>query len=154
MNFDGNNIQNYTKLKIMLFFLILFEEKRTFASVNLSLLQKVIMAINSKPITKEILKKYNITDINESKIIKENDWDSLNINDSIKIKLNYSNINIKIKSYNSNLINLNEKELFISLQNKEIDYLNYEGLLFNNYIKANKDIENEIKICYFLFYNQ
>ena len=145
MNFDDNNIKNCTKLKIMLFFLILFEEKRTFASINLSLLQKVIIAINSKPISKEILKKYIITDINENKIIKEKDWDSLNINDFIKINLNYSNINIKIKSYNSNLINLNEKELFISLQSKEIDYLNYEGLLNNNYIKTNIDIENEIK---------
>ena len=145
MNFDDDHSKNYIKLKIMIFFLFIFEEKRTFANVNIKLIDKIIKSINSKPITKEILKKYIITKNNENKIIEENDWDSLSINDYININLDYSNMNIKIKSYNSNLINLEKKDLFISLQDKDIEYLNFEGLLNNNFIKINNEIENEIK---------
>ena len=145
MNFDDDHSKNYIKLKIMIFFLFIFEEKRTFGNVNIKLIDKIIKSINSKPITKEILKKYIITKNNENKIIEENDWDSLSINDYININLDYSNMNIKIKSYNLNLINLEKKDLFISLQDKDIEYLNFEGLLNNNFIKINNEIENEIK---------
>ena len=149
INIDNDNHKNYIKLKIMTFFLYLFEFKRDYKYLNISILKKVIKALGSKPINKEILNKYIIYESNENKPLTEDSWNALNIHDFVYIKFSIFNFKINLKSYNSNILDLKDDDLLITMENKDIEFLNYDGLLNNNYIKINEEIEKEFKMILF-----
>ena len=149
MKYDNNERKNYIKLRIICFYLYLFEQKRSFDLFKINLVIKVIKSLNSEDISEKILEKYKMFKTNEEEFITKTEWKNLNIHDFINIKCILSNIKTNIKSFNSGIMNLEVAQFMECIENYQFEFLNFEGLLNNNYIKINQKIENEFK--YILF---
>ena len=145
MIFNDNKDKNYIKLKIMNFYLYLYEEKRDFCLINSNLLKQVIKSLNSEPISNSLLNKYHIYQTNESEPITEEIWGKLTYQDFIHIKSNYFNLTTNIKSFNSDILSLDDDDFSDCIKNRKIEYTNFYGLFMNNYIKIDSAIEEQFK---------
>ncbi len=146
-NLDDNEEHNKIKIKIMLFYLMLFKGNRRIKNMDIELIKDVIHCLESKPITSKILENKNLTIYKneQSELLTNEEFEKLTLEDSVYIKLDDEIIKSKIKYFNNEIENLSRLDLEIIFEKKNIKFLNIDGLLNNNEIKIDKRIEEECK---------
>ena len=143
-SFDSNDERNIKKLKIILEYLRVIEKYREF-NIDLEFINNIRESLSKPTITNQILDKCKIYKDN-LEITKET-FETINQDDIVKIYIKYINkeFMIKIKHYNVNILQLSGLDFYCLSQNPNIKYLTVEGLLENNFIKYNKEIELNFK---------
>ena len=140
-NLDDNEEHNKIKIKIMLFYLMLFKENRRIKNMDIELIKDVIHCLESKPITSKILENKNLTIYKneQSELLTNEEFEKLTLEDSVYIKLGNEIIKSKIKYFNNEIENSRRLDLEIKKKKKNIKFLNIDGLLNNNEIKMIKE---------------
>ena len=107
-------------------------------------LKKISGCLNSEIITSDILKRFKFYREDDKKQLKEEDWNSIGVNETIYTD-SLPGRQIKIKHYKKDLLKLNDFQLIreLSLYNAEI--LNIFGLIQNSLVKFNDKIEEYSK---------
>lgn len=143
-SFDSNDERNIKKLKIILEYLRVIEKYREF-NIDLEFFNNIKESLSKPTITNQILDKCKIYKDN-LEITKET-FETINEDDIVKIYIEYINkeFMIKIKHCNVNILQLSALKFYCLSQNPNIKYLTVEGLLENNFIKYNKEIELNFK---------
>lgn len=143
-SFDSNDERNIKKLKIILEYLRVIEKYREF-NIDLEFFNNIKESLSKPTITNQILDKCKIYKDN-LEITKET-FETINEDDIVKIYIEYINkeFMIKIKHCNVNILQLSGLKFYCLSQNPNIKYLTVEGLLENNFIKYNKEIELNFK---------
>ena len=145
--FEKFNYSNINKdlisLKIIYFYFKIFEYSRNYDSIE-NLLKEIVNCLDSEMITGDILKRFQFYR-NGSKIpIKEEEWDSIGINEEI-----YSDslpeYSIKIKHFKKDLLKLSDIKLLKELKSYRPDNLNIFGFIQNSIVKYNDKIEEYSK---------
>ena len=145
-NFNENNHEKNIKIiKIMLVYLYFLEISRKFSTIN-DCVDIVTNAIDSLPITDKILEKFQIFNKKTNQQLTKEDWDSIGFDDKVIIKIDKANkFECKIKHFNNKILELNQHLAINRLQQRKIEFLNMEGLLKNNFIQFETEIENYLK---------
>ena len=143
-SFDSNDERNIKKLKIILEYLRVIEKYREF-NIDLEFFNNIKESLSKPTITNQILDKCKIYKDN-LEITKET-FETINEDDIVKIYIEDINkeFMIKIKHCNVNILQLSGLKFYCLSQNPNIKYLTVEGLLENNFIKYNKEIELNFK---------
>ena len=141
--FNYNNIHKDLKiLKIILHYFKSFEYTRNYHS-NGETFKKIINCLNTDSITSDILKRFEFYRKNETQI-KEEDWDSIGINENVYIKYPIK-LRVKIKYFNKNILDFDDVNLLYALDTCSIEYLNIDGITQNFIIKFSPEIEKYSK---------
>ena len=142
--FNYNNIGKDLKiLKIILYYFKSFEYTRDYDS-NSETFRKMINSLNTESVTSDILKRFKFY-TKDNKIITEENWDSIGINENVYIK-HHSELSVRIKHFNRNILNIDDKDdLFSALSQCSIENLNIDGITQNSIIKFSPEIEKYSK---------
>ena len=142
--FDYKNIEkDLIILKVIFFYFQSLENTRNFKVISQPF-RKIINCLDSKPITKEILKRFKFYRKNSTNPIKEEEWDSIRINEFVYIEYPMK-LKVKIKQFKKDILSLNNEELLRSLSEIGIDNLNLDGLIQNSISKYSPEIEEYTK---------
>lgn len=142
---EENHEKNIIVIKIMLVYLYFLEISRNFSIIN-DCVENVTFAMDSLPITDEILEKFQIFNKETNKQITKEDWKSIGFDDNVIIKIDRANkFECKIKHFNNKILELKPHLIINKLQQRKIEYLNMEGFLKNNFIQFEPEIENYLK---------
>lgn len=137
--------KNIKIIKIMLFYLNCLEMTRNYSSIQTSE-KKIVLSMNSSPINNQILEKYNIFKANSNKKIEKDDWNLIDFDETVMVEVNqFNKISCKIKHFNTKLLELNRWDIINKLENRDINYLNMEGFLKNNFIQFEPEVEEYLK---------
>ena len=146
--FEKFNYSNINKdlisLKLIYFYFKIFEYSRNYDSIA-NLLKEMVNCLDSEMITSDILKRFQFYR-NGSKIqIKEEEWNSIGINEEI-CSDSLPGFSIKIKHFKKDLLKLSDIKLLTKLESYCLDNLNILGFIQNSIIKYNDEIEEYSKI--------
>ena len=142
--FEYKNIhKDLITLKIILYYFKNFEYTRDYHS-NGETLKKVINCLDSEPITSDILRRFEFYRKNDKTPIKEEEWDSIGINENLYIKYP-TDLRVKIKHFNKNILNLDDDNLLLALDEISIENLNVDGITKNSIVKFSPEIEQYSK---------
>ena len=130
-------------LKVIFFYFQSLENTRNFKVISQSF-RKIINCLESEPITKDILKRFQFYRKNSTNPIKEEEWDSIKINEFVYIEYPIK-LKVKIKQFKKDILVLNDEELLRSLSEIGIDNLNLDGLIQNSISKYSPEIEEYTK---------
>ena len=145
VNLNKEHEKNIKIIKIMIFYLICLEMTRDYFSIK-RVENKVVSAMNSYPITEQILDRYNIFKINSNKKIEKNDWNLIGLDETVMVEIDqFNTIPCKIKHYNNKLLDLDSMDIIDNIKNLDPNYLNMEGYLKNNYIQFEPEVEEYLK---------
>ena len=141
---DPTDKNNITRLKIFLFYLNYFEEKRTI--VDYGKLQLLVKRMCQNVINDKI---FDIAELYyEDRKLEKKDWNNIKNDDIVKVKIGEFIIeNVRIKYFNSKIIEtkLTNIELKLIFENYYENYLSINGLKMDSIIYKNPEIEKEFK---------
>ena len=143
-SFDNNEERNIKKLIILLEYLRVIEKYREY-NIDHKLFDNIIESLSKPIITSQILDKCKI--YKDNKEITKETFETINEDDIVKIHIEDINkeFMIKLKHYNINILKLPVYKFYLFSKNPDIEYLTVEGLLNNNFIKCDKEIELNFK---------
>ena len=141
LNYD--TIQKDLKiLKVIFFYFKNLEHSRNYSFRKMFL--NIINCLDSEPITSDILKRFKFFRKNFKTQLKEEDWNSIGINEILYID-NNPLYPVKIKHFKKDILTLEDMPLQYALMLHSIDDLNIDGLIQNSIIKYNDKIEEYSK---------
>ena len=137
---------NLTKIKIMIFYFHLFEMNR-FSNDIFKCISKILKSIESPNISYDLLTDYKMYYLLGDKLIPidSKNWNKIMPNDYIKIIIDDTEINVKIKNFNANISNYKGEAMKVCFDLKNQEDLSIYGLQNNNYIKFDNRIEQDCK---------
>ena len=139
-----NNIEKDLKtLRALSFYLQIFESTRNYFGI-MKQLKEIIGSIDSIPIDSKILEKIKLYKENSNIPIKEEDWNSIKMNELVFIESPFK-LPVRIKQFNDSILKLNKNDLTLSLINPSISQLNFDGLCQQSIIKYSNKIEEYSK---------
>ena len=142
---NKEDAENILRLEIILYYLNSIEENRD--NFSLSILEEISNVLMTSTVSDAILEKYDIFDKSNNKIDKES-WKSIKINEEVNIKIEKEIIkNIRIKYFNSTILNLESNRLKKVLNSYSEKYLSINGLRKkkNSIIFINSETEEFVK---------
>lgn len=141
LNYD--TIQKDLKiLKVIFFYFKNLEHSRNYSFRKMFL--NIINCLDSEPITSDILKRFKFFRKNFKTQLKEEDWNSIGINEILYID-NNPLYPVKIKHFKKDILTLEDMPLQYALMLHSIDDLNIDGLIQNSIIKYDDKIEEYSK---------
>ena len=140
---DNNPRENFLRIKIMLYYLFCYEEKRK--EYNATILNSIINTLLTSAIDDKILDKYEIYINNGKTKINKSNWSDIKDDQIVLIKIKGRFINTKIKLFNTKIYDLEDEELKYRLEIYDVNYLSIYGLRMQSFIFKNQEIEESLK---------
>lgn len=136
---NGDDEENIYKIQIIIFYLNSYELNRTL--YDKKIIKNIADILLTKTINEKILDKYEIFDKKGNKINKSN-WKKIKKDQIVNIKINNEFVNnIRIKYFNINILNLNDKKLKFVLLNYSDDFLSVNGMRKESIIYFSEESE-------------
>ena len=138
-----NDSENILRIQIFLFYLYGYEEKRE--SYDRNILNNICNTLITSTINEEILDKFELYNKTGTKITKK-DWNNIKFDEMVNIKIDGKMIeNIKIKFFNSKILDVKNIYLEDILKEYNDDYLTIHGFRMKSFLFQSPEIENIIK---------
>lgn len=136
--------QNLIKIKIMIFYLQIFEQNR-FSDKIIENIKRIIEYYEVPEISSDIIKYYEMYLEDDTPVTFEN-WDQINPDDYVKIIINEEVKKLQIKHFNAHILNIKDQETLTNAFNYQYpQYLSIFGFQKLNYFKFNDEINKECK---------
>ena len=136
---------NLIKIKIIIFYFHLFEMNR-FSNDVFKCISQILKCIENPDISYDLLVDYKIYLFKDEHIpIDSEKWNNISPNDYIKILIDNTLIDVKIKNFNANINNYKGEALKVCFDLKNFEDLSIYGFQNYNYIKFDNKIEQECK---------